>query len=409
MSTLSNNIPAKAVLTGCKIATLTANDKPYGLIENAALAIFGGKILDVGKADTIETAHPDLPRIDLEGRLITPGLIDCHTHVVFGGDRAREFEMRLEGASYEEIAREGGGIVSTVKATRTTSEEQLLASALKRVDALMSEGITTIEIKSGYGLDVESELKMLRVARQISKERPVRVKTSYLAAHALPPEYKDRAKDYIGEVCIAGLKVAVEQGLADAVDGFCEGIAFSPEEIEPLFKEAANLGAPVKLHAEQLSNLGGAELAARYNALSADHLEYLDEAGVKAMADAGSVAVILPGAFYTLRETQAPPIDLFRKHKVAMAVATDCNPGSSPITSILTTMNMACTFFRMTPEEALIGVTRNAARALRLEDVGVIANGMHADLAIWDLDHPRELSYRVGLNPLHCRIFGGKP
>ena len=352
MSARSNNIPANAVLTGCKIATLESSGKPYGLLENAALAVSDGKILDVGEAQVVEAAHHNLPKIDLEGRLITPGLIDCHTHVVFGGDRAREFEMRLEGASYEEIAREGGGIVSTVKATRTTPEEQLLASALKRVDALISEGITTIEIKSGYGLDIESELKMLRVARQIGRERPVRVKTSYLAAHALPPEYKDRARDYISEVCIEGLKAAVEQNLADAVDGFCEGIAFSPEEIEPLFKEAKRLGVPVKLHAEQLSNLGGAKLAAQYNALSADHLEYLDEAGVKAMAEAGSVAVILPGAFYTLRETQAPPIDLFRKHNVAMAVATDCNPGSSPITSILTTMNMACTFFRMTPEEA---------------------------------------------------------
>ena len=408
MTALSDKIPANAILTGCKIATLTTGKEPYGLIENAALAIADGKILDVGEVGVVEAAHQDLPKIDLEGRLVTPGLVDCHTHVVFGGDRAREFEMRLEGASYEEIAREGGGIVSTVKATRTTSEEELLASALKRVDSLMSEGITTIEIKSGYGLDVESELKMLRVAKGIGKERSVRVKTSYLAAHALPPEYKDRAKDYIKEVCIEGLKAAVDQNLVDAVDGFCEGIAFSPEEIEPLFKEATNLGVPVKLHAEQLSNLGGAKLAARYNALSADHLEYLDEDGVKTMADAGTVAVILPGAFYTLRETQAPPIDLFRKYNVAMAVATDCNPGSSPLTSILTTMNMACTFFRMTPEEALIGVTRNAAGALGLEDTGIIKRGMRADLAIWDLDHPRELSYRVGLNPLHHRIVGGQ-
>ena len=408
MTALSDKIPANAILTGCKIATLTTSEEPYGLIENAALAIADGKILDVGEEGVVEAAHQDLPKIDLEGRLITPGLIDCHTHVVFGGDRAREFEMRLEGASYEAIAREGGGIVSTVNATRETSESELLESALKRADALISEGITTIEIKSGYGLDVDSELKMLRVARQIGKERSVRVKTSYLAAHALPPEYKDQATNYIAEVCIAGLKEATEQGLVDAVDGFCEGIAFSPEEIEPLFREANRLGVPVKLHAEQLSNLGGAKLAAKYGALSADHLEYLDEGGAKAMASAGTVAVILPGAFYTLRETQAPPIDLFRKYNVAMAVATDCNPGSSPLTSILTTMNMACTFFRMTPEEALIGVTRNSASALGLEDTGIIKRGMRADLAIWDLDHPRELSYRVGLNPLHHRIVGGQ-
>ncbi len=401
------DIPPNATLTGCKIATLAASDNPYGVIEDGAIAIADGKILNVGEAAAMEAKHAELPKIDMEGRLVTPGLIDCHTHVVFGGDRAREFEMRLEGASYEAIAREGGGIVSTVKATRTTSEEELLASALKRVDALISEGVTTIEIKSGYGLDIESELKMLRVAREIGKVRPIRVKTCYLAAHALPPEYKDRAKDYINDVCIAGLKAAFDQGLVDAVDGFCEGIAFSPEEIEPLFKEARNLNIPVKLHAEQLSNLGGAKLAAQYNALSADHLEYLDESGVKAMADAGSVAVILPGAFYTLRETQAPPIELFRKHNVAMAIATDCNPGSSPLSSIQTTMNMVCTLFRMTPEEALIGATRNAARALGLSDTGVISKGMRADLAIWDLDHPRELSYWTGMNPLHCRLFGG--
>ncbi|MDP2733449.1 MAG: imidazolonepropionase, partial [Hoeflea sp.] len=342
-----------------------------------------------------------------EGRVVTPALIDCHTHVVHGGNRAREFEMRLEGATYEEIARAGGGIVSTVAATRAASESELVAGALSRVDAMIAEGVSTIEIKSGYGLDIENELKTLRAARAVASQRPVRVRTSYLGAHAVPPEYNGRADAYIDEVCIPGLEAAHAGGLVDAVDGFCEGIAFSPQQIARVFDHAKSLGVPVKLHAEQLSNLGGAQLAAGYGALSADHLEYANEQDARAMAASGTVAVILPGAFYTLRETTAPPIAAFRAHGVPMAVATDCNPGSSPMSSLLLSMNMACTLFRMTPEEALAGVTRNAARALGLEDAGRIRPGLRADLAIWDIGHPAELAYRIGFNPLWKRIFGG--
>lgn len=335
-------------------------------------------------------------------------MIDCHTHIVHGGDRAKEFELRLEGASYEEIARAGGGILSTLTATREQSEQQLLVDALKRVDVLISEGVSVIEIKSGYGLDIETELKMLKVARQISRDRNVRVRTSFLGAHAVPPEYKGRADVYIDEVCIPALDACHAVGLVDAVDGFCEGIAFSTEQIKRIFDHAQKLGLPVKLHAEQLSNLGGAKLVAGFNGLSADHLEYLDEEGATAMAQSGTVAVILPGAFYTLGETVMPPVDLLRKHNVPMAVATDCNPGSSPLSSILLTMNMACTLFRLTPLEALAGATCNAARALDLNDTGVIAPGKRADLAIWDVGHPAELSYRIGFNPLYQRVFGGQ-
>jgi imidazolonepropionase len=399
---------AGKLLTNLKLASMVAGGAPYGLVEDAAIAIETGHIAWGG-------AHADLPSQyagwlaqDMGGRLVTPGLIDCHTHIVFGGNRAREFEMRLEGATYEEIARAGGGIVSTVTATRTASVDELLADALPRVDHLLAEGVTAIEIKSGYGLDVDTELNMLRAARRIEAERPVRVKTTFLGAHAVPAEYKDRADAYIDEVCIPALEAAHAEGLADAVDGFCEGIAFSPAQIERVFVKARELGLPVKLHAEQLSNLGGAKLAAKYGALSADHLEYLDEDGVKAMADTGTVAGIVPGAFYTLRETQLPPIDLFRKHGVPMAVATDCNPGSSPMTSLLLSMNMACTLFRMTPEEALSGVTRNAAKALGLDDCGAIEPGKRADLAVWNIEHPAELAYRIGFNPLHQRIFASK-
>jgi imidazolonepropionase len=338
---------------------------------------------------------------------VTPAPIDCHTHIVFGGNRAREFEMRLEGASYEEVARAGGGIVSTVKATRGASEEELLAAALARVDALIAEGVSTIEIKSGYGLDTETELRMLKVARSIAAARPVRIRTSFLGAHAVPPDYAGNADGYIDEVCIPALAAAHEAGLVDAADGFCEGIAFSPAQIARVFDKAQTLGLPVKLHAEQLSNLGGARLAAGYGALSADHLEHLDEEGAVAMAAAGTVAVLLPGAFYTLRETKVPPVDLFRRLGVPMAVATDCNPGSSPLASILLAMNMASTLFRMTPEEALAGVTREAAKALGLDDTGTIAPGLRGDLAIWDVEHPAELAYRIGFNPLHERVFGG--
>lgn len=379
----------------------------YGLVEGAAIAMEAGSIVWCGGHGEVPQEYAGWPQDNLDGRLVTPALIDCHTHIVFGGNRAREFEMRLQGATYEEIARAGGGIVSTVSATRTASDHELLNSALSRVDALLAEGVCAIEVKSGYGLDVDTELTMLRVAREIAQQRPVRVKTSFLGAHAVPAEYKNRADAYIDDVCIPTLEKGHAEGLVDAVDGFCEGIGFMSAQIERVFEKAQELGLPVKLHAEQLSNLGGAKLAAGYGALSADHLEYLDEAGVKAMADAGTVAVILPGAFYTLRETQMPPIELFRKHKVAMAVATDCNPGSSPMTSLLLTMNMACTLFRMTPEEALAGATRNAARALGLTDTGTVEAGKRADLAVWDAEHPAELAYRIGFNPLHARIFEG--
>ena len=395
------------MLTNARVATMDERQAAFGFIENGAIAIEGDSISWCGPLADLPKEFSGGPRMDLGGRLVTPGLIDCHTHLVFGGDRAREFELRLQGASYEQIAREGGGIVSTVAMTRAASEAELLAVALKRVDALISEGVTSIEIKSGYGLTVADELKMLRVARQIGRERPVRVRTSYLAAHAVPPEYKGRPDTYLDEVVLPGLDAAHAEGLADAVDGFCEGIAFSPAQIERVFDRARALGLPVKLHAEQLSNLGGAALAARYRGLSADHLEYVDADGVAAMAAAGTVAVLLPGAFYTLRETRSPPVDLLRAAGVPIAVATDCNPGSSPLTSLLLAMNMASTLFRLTPEETLAGTTRNAARALGLTDVGMIGAGFRADLAIWDAAQPAELAYRIGFNPLHRRIFAG--
>lgn len=395
------------LLTNAKLVTLTETGDPYGLIEDGVLAIDGETIGYAGPAADLPEAFSDYPNENLNGRLVTPGLIDCHTHVVFGGDRAREFEMRLEGASYEEVARAGGGIVSTVKATRLASEDELLEGALSRVDALIAEGVTGIEIKSGYGLDKETELKMLRVARKVGSLRSISVSTTFLGAHAVPADYKDQADAYLSEVCLPTLEAAHAEGLVDAVDGFCEGIAFSPKQIATVFDKAKELGLPVKLHAEQLSNLGGTALAASYGALSADHLEYLDEAGVKAMSASGTVAVILPGAFYTLRETQAPPVDLLRRHNVPLALATDCNPGSSPLASLLLTMNMGCTLFRMTPEEALAGVTREAAKALSLTDRGTLEAGKRADLAIWNVRHPAELSYRIGFNALEKRIFGG--
>lgn len=397
------------LITNAVLATMAPHGVPYGLLQRGAIAVSGGRIAWCGVEADLPADHAGWPRTDIEGRLITPALIDCHTHIVHGGNRASEFELRLKGASYEEIAKAGGGIVSTVKATRGEDEAALLKSALRRVDALIAEGVATIEIKSGYGLDIETELKMLRVARRAADVRSIRVRTSFLGAHAVPPEYRGRADAYIDEVCIPALEAAHEAGLADAVDGFCEGIAFTPRQIERVFLKARDLGLAVKLHAEQLSNLGGSALAARYGALSADHLEYLEAAGARAMAKARTVAVLLPGAFYTLRETQAPPVALLREHRVPMALATDCNPGSSPLASILTAMNMGCTLFRLTPEEALAGCTRVAARALGLPDCGVIAAGLRADLAIWDAEHPAELAYRIGFNPLHKRLFGGEP
>ncbi len=396
------------ILTNARIATMKQNTVPYGMLEDGAIVLDGANIDWVGPRTDLPKKYNGLEKIDLEGRLVTPALIDCHTHLVSGGNRAREFEMRLNGASYEEVARAGGGIISTVRATRLASEDELLLDALPRVDALIAEGVTLIEVKSGYGLDHETELRMLRAARRIAVERPIEVRTTFLGAHAVPPEYKDKADKYIDQVCIPALRAAHAEGLVDAVDGFCEGIAFQPEQIARVFEVAKSLGLPMKLHAEQLSNIGGTKLAAEYGAMSADHIEYLDEDGVRAMAKAGMVAVILPGAFYTLRETQTPPIDLLRKHDVPMAVSTDSNPGSSPMSSILLAMNMACTFFRMTPEESLAGATRNAARALGLTDRGLIAKGQRADLNVWNVSHPAELSYRIGFNPLHTRIFGGK-
>lgn len=397
--------PIDMVICNATLATMAPGGAPYGLVRDGAILIRDGLIAWAGPAAEMPPTEGAEVH-DLERRLVTPALIDCHTHLVHGGNRTREFEMRLEGASYEEIARAGGGIVSTVAATRAADEEELLAGALPRADALIAEGVGTIEIKSGYGLDTDTELRMLRVARRIAKERPVRVRTSFLGAHAAPDGME--ADAYIDDVCIPALRRAHAEGLADAVDGFCEGIAFSPAQIARVFDVAAELGLSVKLHAEQLSDLGGAKLAASHGALSADHLEYLGADGIAAMAKAGTVAVILPGAFYTLRETQAPPITALRAAGVSKAVATDANPGSSPMTSLLLAMNMACTLFRMTPEEALAGTTRNAARALGLDDCGMIAPGLRADFAIWDVEEPAELSYRIGFNPLHMRIMGGQ-
>jgi imidazolonepropionase len=392
------------LLTNATLATMTQG---YGLIEGGALVVEGEVIAFAGPMSALPTAYADLAPQDMGGRLITPGLIDCHTHIVFAGDRAAEFELRLNGASYEQVARAGGGILSTVRATRAASEAELLAQALSRADQIIAGGATVIEVKSGYGLTVEDELKMLRVARQIGHHRAVRVKVTHLAAHAVPPEYQGRSSAYMDEVEIPVLQQAAGLGLIDAVDAFCEGIAFSPVEVDRLFTQARALGLPVKLHAEQLSDLKGAVLAAQHGALSVDHLEYLGADGVAALAAAGTVAVILPGAFYTLRETQLPPIAALRQAGVPMAVATDCNPGSSPMTSLTLAMNMACTLFRMTPLEALQGTTTNAARALGLTDCGVLAAGKRADLCIWNAQHPAELSYRIGATPLHTRMFGG--
>ena len=394
------------LLANAKLATLQNNDE-FGIIDDGVIVLDGAHIAWVGGAIELPDTYRDQEIRDLGGRLVTPALIDCHTHVVFGGNRAVEFELRLNGASYQEVAQAGGGIVSTVTATRAASEDELLTDALIRIDAMIAEGVTFIEVKSGYGLDRETELKMLRVARRIAKVRPIEVKTSFLGAHAVPAEYAGRADAYIEDVCIPTLRVAHTEGLVDAVDGFCEGIAFDTKQIARIFTVAKELGLPVKLHAEQLSNIGGTQLAAQYGALSADHVEYATDADAKALAAAGTVAVVLPGAYYTLRETQAPPIQAFRNHGVPMALATDCNPGSSPLTSALLTMNMACTLFRMTPLEALLGMTVHAARALGELNRGRITATAPADLCVWDVEHPAELSYRIGFNPLHSRIFKG--
>ncbi|MEM0936176.1 MAG: imidazolonepropionase [Pseudomonadota bacterium] len=392
-------------LSRATLATMSGLDR-FGLLQDCVIDIEGNRIAWLGPREAAPgTFEGDI--VDLEGRLVTPGLIDCHTHIVFGGNRSREFELRLKGAGYAEIARAGGGIVSTVAATRAAREADLLSGALRRVDALIAEGVTTVEIKSGYGLDRDTELRMLRVARQVAAARALTVKTSFLGAHAVPPEFDGQADAYIDTVVIPTLTAAAEAGLADAVDGFCEGIAFDPAQIARVFEAARALGLPVKLHAEQLSPLGGTALAASYAALSADHVEYATEADARALAQSGTVAVLLPGAFYTLRETHVPPIAAFRAQGVPMALATDCNPGSSPMTSLLLALNMGCTLFRLTPEEALRGVTVHAAQALGLTDRGRIAPGLRADLAVWDVEDPAELAYRIGFNPLYARIVGG--
>jgi len=404
---MSVNNEFDSVWLDVNLATMNEND--YGIIENAAIAIKDGKIAWLGK-------RADLPAFDAlatpiyqgKGGWITPGLIDCHTHIVYGGNRAKEFEMRLEGATYQEIAAAGGGIVSTVKATREADIETLYVAAKDRLNALMKEGVTTVEIKSGYGLDTQTEMKMLRIARLLGEHHPVDVKTTFLGAHALPPEFKDNSDGYIDLVCGEMIEAVIEEDLADSVDAFCESVGFDLAQTKRVFQAAKKHGLPVKLHAEQMSNLGGSEMAAEFDALSVDHIEYLDEAGIKAIKQSGTVAVVLPGAFYFLRETKQPPIDLLRKHQVPMAIATDANPGSSPLCSLQLMLNMACTLFRMTPYEALAGVTINGAKALGIQDnVGTLAIGKQADLVLWNIEHPAQLSYQFGVNPCEQVIKNG--
>lgn len=390
--------------TNARILSMRPGEGP---ILAGALGAINGRIAFVGESADLPAHAEARERIDCEGRWILPGLIDCHTHLVHAGNRAKEFEMRLAGASYEAIARAGGGILSTVRATRAASEDDLVASALPRLDALIAEGVTTIEIKSGYGLALPAEARMLGAARRLGALRHVHVSTSFLGAHALPPDI-DRAA-YVASLCAEMIPALAAEGLADAVDAFCEGIAFTLEEVARVFEAAQRHHLPVKLHADQLSDLGGAALAARFGALSADHVEYTSEAGVAAMAAAGTVAVLLPGAFYFLREKQAPPIAAFRAAGVPMALATDCNPGTSPLTSLLMTMNMGATLFRLTVPECLAAVTREAARALgRLDDVGTLEAGKSCDLSIWNVENPAELVYRIGFNPLHARVWKGQ-
>ncbi|MGO4501313.1 MULTISPECIES: imidazolonepropionase [unclassified Dyella] len=397
-----------SLLINATLATF-AGDKPYGLIEHGAIAMHQGCIAWVGPEASLPGDASSLASQveDLGGAVVTPGLIDCHTHLVFGGNRAHEFDLRLNGATYEEIARAGGGIVSTVKATRAASEDELFAQALPRGHALMADGVTTLEIKSGYGLDLETERRMLRVARRLGKALGITVRTSFLGLHALPPEYREDRETYVSLVCDEMLPALAADGLVDAVDAFCENIGFTLEETRRVFDRATQLGLPVKLHAEQLSDLDGAALVARYHGLSADHLEYLSDSGMRAMTAAGTVAVLLPGAFYALRETKLPPIAGLREHGVAMAVATDCNPGTSPLLSLRLAAGMACTLFRLTPEEALRGVTVHAARALGLSDRGTLAPGQRADLAVWNVNQPAELCYWIGGSHALRKVFIG--
>jgi imidazolonepropionase len=390
-----------------RLATLSPAETGLGIIEDGVIAAKDGRIAFAGAASELPAQADTLEQIDVEGRWITPGLIDCHTHMVHAGNRAHEFELRLAGASYEEIARAGGGIASTVRATREASEDELVRTALPRLDALIAEGVTTLEVKSGYGLERDAELRMLRAARRLGTERGMRIRRTYLGAHAWPPGETNRTA-YLDQVCDTVLELGAS-GLADAVDAFCEGIAFSPEETARVFDAARAARLPVKLHADQLSDLGGAALAARYGALSADHLEYTSEAGAVAMAQAGTVAVLLPGAYYFIRETHRPPIDAFRRNGVPIAIATDCNPGSSPLTSLLLAMNMAATLFRLTVDEIIAGTTRVAAQALGMADeVGTLTPGKWCDLAIWEIERPAELVYRIGFNPLWRRVFAGR-
>jgi len=396
--------------TNVHAATMAPDgDGGYGELRDAALAVRDGRIAWLGPRSALPQ---DLQARDVHdggGAWVTPGLIDCHTHIVYAGNRSDEFEARLNGATYADIAQRGGGILSTVRATRAASEEELVAASVPRVRALLAEGVTTLEIKSGYGLDLASERRLLRAARRIGAELPVTVRTTFLGAHALPPEYAGRADDYIAVVCDTMLPALAAEGLVDAVDAFCEHIGFTPAQTERVFAASRALGLPVKLHAEQLSDQGGAALAARYGALSADHLEWLSPEGVAAMARAGTVAVLLPGAFYFLRDTRLPPVQALRDAGVRMAVATDCNPGTSPLTSLLLAMNMACTLFRLTPQEALAGVTCNAAHALGLQaDAGTLAAGRRADFALWNIDRPADLAYAMGFNPCADIVQAGK-
>ena len=399
-----------ALWVNVHLATMTGN-APYGMVKNGALAINAGKIVWIGKRNAlpadIESAANQV--YDGDGGWITPGFVDCHTHLVYAGSRAREFELGLQGATYEEIARQGGGIRSTVAATRESDEEALFDQSAPRLKALMREGVTTVEIKSGYGLDLETEIRMLRVARKLGEKYSVTVVPTYLGAHALPSEFEGRSDEYVDFVCHSVMPEVAAQQLAVAVDCFCENIGFTLQQTERVLKAAQKLGLAVKLHAEQLSDLQGTELAARCGALSADHLEHVSEEGVQAMAASGTVAVLLPGAFYFLRETKRPPLNLLRRYSVPIALATDCNPGSSPTTSLLLMLNMACTLFKMTPEEALVGVTRNGAGALGLQHrIGTLEQGKDADFVVWDIDEPAELAYRVGFNPLKLVVRGGK-
>jgi len=396
------------MLTNARIATMRENDVAYGVIEKGALGIADGRIAWVGPESELPS-RVTCKALSLNGRWLTPALIDCHTHLVFGGDRAEEFEQRLSGVSYEEIAKAGGGILSTVNATRRASQEELAKSASIRLRTLSREGVSTVEIKSGYGLDVENELKMLRAARSLAGSSGISISTSFLGAHTVPAEFEGRTDQYIEMLCKEALPKAAEEGLVDAVDAYCENIAFSTDQIAKLFEAAQSLKLPVKLHADQLSDSGGAELAASFLALSADHLEYTSKEGVSALADAGSVAVLLPGAYLTLRETQAPPVGLLRERRVPIAVATDCNPGTSPVCSLRSAMHLATALFKLTPEECLAGVTRAAARALGLlHDRGTLETGKRADIAVWNIGHPRDLSYWLGLNELSDLYIAGR-